>query len=145
MRVWDLYKKTCIDTFTKDNGKHWVLASHPQINYVATGHDNGFSVFTLQSERISAVLAPSLQDVFYVYKKQLFHKDCRNGKETLIKDIDHTSTGSSMSYQQPTAIYYNQWNNASNNVLIQFKDKEKIYHKYYLYTFDSNIASKNSL
>jgi len=140
MRVWDLYSKNSVDTFTKSDGRYWTLASHPTVNYVAAGHDTGFSVFTLQSERISSVLAPNQQDLFYVYKKQLFHKDCRNGRETLIKDIDHTPTGSSMCYQQPSAIYYNQFNNTANNVLIQFKDKEKIYHKYYLYTFDSNIA-----
>jgi len=141
VRVWDLYKRTGIDTFSRDTGRNWILASHPQINYLATGSDSGFAVFTLQSERIPAILTPNQNDLFYVHKKQLIHKDVKSGKETLIKEIDHTPTGSSLCYHHPTALYYNQFNTNSHNIVVHFKDKERIYHKYYYFSFDLNVAS----
>jgi len=141
IRIWDLYKRAGISTFNRDTGRNWILASHPQINYLATGSDSGFAVFTLQSERIPAILAPNQQDLFYVHKKQLMHKDVKSGRETLIKEIDHMPTATSLIYHHPTSLYYNQFNNTSHNIVVQFKDKERIYHKYYYFSFDLNVSS----
>mmetsp|Transcript_33418 Transcript_33418/g.30413 ORF Transcript_33418/g.30413 Transcript_33418/m.30413 type:complete len:504 (-) Transcript_33418:1241-2752(-) len=74
------------------------------------------------------------------------HKDVKSGKESVIKNIDHTPSHQSLQYQKPTSMYYNSFNNSQHNILIQYKDKEKIYNKYFLYTFDQNIEkAKNSV
>lgn len=142
IRVWDLNKRTCIDSFKIDTDRYWMLALHPQLNFVAAGHDSGFSVFTLQSEKIPAVLSLSQNDAFYVERKQLIHRDLKNGKETILKVIDHNPTGTSLCYHQPSALHYNYFNNTSHNIIVQFKDKEKIYYKYFLYSFDFDTSSK---
>lgn len=139
IKVWDLNKRVCIDTFKKDTDRYWVLALHPELNYLAAGSDSGLTVFTLQSERIPYVVTSNTTDIFYIHKKQIMHKDIRSGRETMIVNIDHTPSNSSVKFQKPSYIHYNQFNNASHNVLVQFKDQEKNYYKYFLYTFNSNI------
>lgn len=69
-----------------------MLAIHPELNYIAAGSDSGLTVFTLQSERIPAVVSTNQQDIFYVHKKQLIHRDIKNGRETVVKAIDHVAS-----------------------------------------------------
>jgi coatomer subunit alpha len=51
VRVWDLNKRTSIQSFKRDNDRFWVIAAHPEINLFAAGHDNGVMVFKLERER----------------------------------------------------------------------------------------------
>lgn len=41
IKVWDLSRKTCLETFKRDNDRYWVLAVHPELHYVAAGSDSG--------------------------------------------------------------------------------------------------------
>lgn len=63
IRIWDLTKRTSVATFKRDQDRFWVLASHPELNLFAAGHDNGLIVFKLERER------PAYQ----VNGNQLFH------------------------------------------------------------------------
>lgn len=139
--MWDLNKRVCIDTFKKDADRYWVLALHNDLNYLAAGSDSGLTVFTLQSERIPFVVTNNTADIFYVYKKQLMHRDVKSGRETTITNIDHSPSNPSLKFQKPSSITYNHFNNASHNVLVQFKDQERNYYKYFLYTFNNNVDS----
>lgn len=47
IRVWDLNKRTAVQSFKRENDRFWVLAAHPTINLFAAGHDNGVMVFKL--------------------------------------------------------------------------------------------------
>ena len=141
IRVWDLNRRICVDTFRKENERYWMLAVHPTLNYIAAGSDTGLTVFTLQSERVPAVISPTQTDIFYVHRKQLMHRDVKSGRESMIKNIDYAPTHSSMVYHKPTNIFYNAFNNTSHNLIVQFKDKEKAHYKYYLVTLDANIES----
>jgi coatomer subunit alpha len=51
IRVWDLNKRTSVQSFKRENDRFWVIAAHPQINLFAAGHDNGVMVFKLERER----------------------------------------------------------------------------------------------
>ncbi|ESK90725.1 coatomer alpha subunit [Moniliophthora roreri MCA 2997] len=51
VRVWDLAKRTAIQTFRREHDRFWVLASHPNLNLFAAGHDSGLIVFKLERER----------------------------------------------------------------------------------------------
>jgi len=117
------------------------LALHNELNYIAAGSDSGLTVFTLQSERIPFVLTNNHNEVFFVHKKQLIHRDLKSGRETVLTNIDHSPSNSSLKYQKPSDIHYNYFNNANHHVIVQFKDQEKNYYKYYSYTFNTNIDS----
>lgn len=68
IRVWDLNKRTAVNTFKRENDRFWVIAAHPEINLFAAGHDNGVMVFKLERERpASAVYQNTL---FYITKEK---------------------------------------------------------------------------
>jgi coatomer protein complex subunit alpha (xenin) len=63
IRVWDLNKRTSVQSFKRENDRFWVIAAHPEINLFAAGHDNGVMVFKLERERPAST----------VYQNQLFY------------------------------------------------------------------------
>ena len=61
--MWDLNKRTSVQSFKRENDRFWVIAAHPEINLFAAGHDNGVMVFKLERERPASA----------VYQNQLFY------------------------------------------------------------------------
>ena len=51
IRVWDMSKRTGVQTFRREHDRFWILAAHPEINLLAAGHDSGMIVFKLERER----------------------------------------------------------------------------------------------
>ncbi|XP_031268986.1 coatomer subunit alpha-2-like [Pistacia vera] len=51
IRVWDAIKRTGTQTFRREHDRFWILASHPEMNLLAAGHDSGLIVFKLERER----------------------------------------------------------------------------------------------
>nr|POE59784.1 coatomer subunit alpha-3 [Quercus suber] len=51
IRVWDVTKRTGVQTFRHEHDQFWILASHPEMNLLAAGHDSGMIVFKLERER----------------------------------------------------------------------------------------------
>jgi coatomer subunit alpha len=67
--VWDLNKRTSVQSFKRENDRFWVIAAHPEINLFAAGHDNGVMVFKLERERPAS--AAYQQQLFYITKDKL--------------------------------------------------------------------------
>lgn len=63
LRVWDLNKRTSVASFKRENDRFWVIASHPNLNLFAAGHDSGVMVFKLERERPAST----------TYQNQLFY------------------------------------------------------------------------
>jgi len=72
--VWDLNKRTSVQSFKRENDRFWVIAAHPEINLFAAGHDNGVMVFKLERERPASS----------IYQNQLFYIT----KEKFVKSYD---------------------------------------------------------
>lgn len=52
IKVWDMNSRAGpVATFRRESDRFWVLASLPEQNLLAAGHDNGMFVFKLQRER----------------------------------------------------------------------------------------------
>ena len=68
IRVWDLNKRTLVQSFKRDLDRFWVIAAHPQINLFAAGHDTGVMVFKLERERPASAIYQN--QVFYVTKEK---------------------------------------------------------------------------
>jgi coatomer protein complex subunit alpha (xenin) len=51
IRIWDMTKRTCLQTFRREHDRFWILAAHPELNLFAAGHDSGLIVFKLERER----------------------------------------------------------------------------------------------
>lgn len=37
IRVWDMSKRTSVQTFRRENDRFWVLTAHPELNLFAAG------------------------------------------------------------------------------------------------------------
>lgn len=68
IRVWDLNKRTSVQSFKRENDRFWVIAAHPEINLFAAGHDNGVMVFKLERERPASTVHQ--QNLFYITKEK---------------------------------------------------------------------------
>lgn len=51
IRVGDATKPTDVQTFHHEHYRFQILASHPEINFFASGHDCGVIIFKLERER----------------------------------------------------------------------------------------------
>ena len=69
IRVWDLNKRTSVQSFKRENDRFWVIAAHPEINLFAAGHDNGVMVFKLERERPAS--ATYQNSLFYITKDKM--------------------------------------------------------------------------
>lgn len=67
IRIWDMNNRVLVDTYKKDLDRFWIIAVHPENNFIATGSDSGFIVFNLNRERIPYQLIGN--NVIYAFKK----------------------------------------------------------------------------
>lgn len=68
IRVWDLNRRTLVQSFKRDLDRFWVIAAHPEINLFAAGHDTGVMVFKLERERPASAIYQN--QVFYITKEK---------------------------------------------------------------------------
>ncbi|KAH0255872.1 Coatomer, alpha subunit, partial [Aureobasidium melanogenum] len=66
LRVWDLNKRSSVQSFKRENDRFWTIAAHPEINLFAAGHDNGVMVFKLERERPASAVYQN--NLFYITK-----------------------------------------------------------------------------
>lgn len=81
VRVWDMdtEKPTAIQTFRREHDRFWVLATHPNLNLFAAGHDSGLIVFKLERERPAFSV---FQDtLYYVRDKYVRSYDFTSGAD----------------------------------------------------------------
>ncbi len=39
IRVWDMSKRTGVQTFRREHDRFWIMAAHSEVNLLAAGHD----------------------------------------------------------------------------------------------------------
>lgn len=39
IRVWDMSKRTGVQTFRREHDRFWIMSAHPEVNLLAAGHD----------------------------------------------------------------------------------------------------------
>lgn len=79
VRVWDLAKHTAIQTFRREHDWFWILASHPNFNLFAAGHDSGLIVFKLERER--PAFSVHRDTLYYVREKYVRSYDFNTGAD----------------------------------------------------------------
>ncbi|RNF04002.1 coatomer protein [Trypanosoma conorhini] len=73
IRVWDVKSRSAIMVFRRDADRYWILATLPEKNLIAAGHDSGLQVFKLFRERPAWVLHGKM--LHYVYENTLCSRD----------------------------------------------------------------------
>ncbi|ESW03775.1 hypothetical protein PHAVU_011G041000 [Phaseolus vulgaris] len=108
IRVWDATKRTGIQTFRREHDRFWILATHPEMNLLAAGHDSGMIVFKLERER--PAFAVSGDSLFYTKDRFLRFYEFSTQRETQILTIRRP--GSSSLNQCPKTLSYSPSENA---------------------------------
>ena len=108
IRVWDATKRTGIQTFRREHDRFWILATHPEMNLLAAGHDSGMIVFKLERER--PAFAVSGDSLFYTKDRFLRFYEFSSQRETQVLTIRRP--GSSTLNQCPKTLSYSPSENA---------------------------------
>ncbi|KAL8156354.1 hypothetical protein AgCh_001450 [Apium graveolens] len=108
IRVWDATKRTAIQTFRREHDRFWILASHPEMNLLAAGHDSGVIVFKLERER--PAFSVSGDSMFYVKDRFLRFYEFATQRETQVIPIRRP--GSTSLNQSPRTLSYSPTENA---------------------------------
>lgn len=99
IRVWDMAKRTGIQTFRREHDRFWIMAAHPEKNLFAAGHDSGLIVFKLERERPAyAVFKDTL---FYVKERYLRAYDIPNNRDVPVMSIRRSIA------KNPRSLNYN--------------------------------------
>lgn len=108
IRVWDVTKRSGIHTFRREHDRFWILASHPEMNLLAAGHDSGMIVFKLERER--PAFAVSGDSMFYAKDRFLRFYEFTTQKEA--QAIPIRRPNSATLNQGPRTLSYSPTENA---------------------------------
>jgi len=124
IRVWDMSKRQGVQTFRREHDRFWILASHPDSNLLAAGHDGGMIVFKLERERPAYTAMP--HGVLFLKDRYVRQYDYTHGKETLLMCIRRSSTsGSSVA----RFVHYNE---AESMLLVSLDAEGGSYELYHV-------------
>ncbi len=102
IRVWDMAKRSSVQTFRREHERFWVLAAHPELNLFAAGkcplfkyvfsishrnlgHDKGLIVFKLERERPAYALHGDM--LYYVRDKYVHQYDINNNTDVGVLSV----------------------------------------------------------
>lgn len=116
IRVWDISKRLSVQTFRRESDRFWILASHPEQNLLAAGHDSGMLVFKLERERPPYDVHGSR--MFYVKDRYLRLHEFGSARDVPIHSLRRTGTASTGLGGGPRQLQYNSFNPGEHNLLI---------------------------
>lgn len=108
IRVWDMSKRTGVQTFRREHDRFWILAEHPEVNLLAAGHDSGMIVFKLERER--PAYATHANMLFYVKERYVHSFDYATQKDVPLVAIRRPQSAGTNS--APRTMSYNPAENA---------------------------------
>lgn len=108
IRVWDMSKRTGVQTFRREHDRFWILSAHPEMNLLAAGHDSGMIVFKLERERPACAVQGGT--LYYVKERYLRTYDFASARDNPLISIRRP--GSMGLNQGPRTLSYNPAENA---------------------------------
>ena len=129
-----------VQTFRREHDRFWIVASHPNRNLLAAGHDSGMMVFKLKRERPAHAFHRG--QVFYV-KDRYVRKVSLGKSASVSSDVPMASLGRRNSRSQggePKTMLYNKMNNSSHNILLH---SEAEGGQYELFTFPKRSSKRD--
>ena len=136
LRLWDLNRRVQIHQTRRDTDRYWILAAHPNLNYFASGYDNGMSVFKLERERHASQRIGS--SIFFVKSKNLYVYDLSSKEKTLMAAVN--TNGKQVLLNQPKSMYYNYFNQNAHDVILNFDGENSCF---IIYEFSKDLKSVN--
>ncbi|XP_064643414.1 coatomer subunit alpha-like isoform X3 [Lineus longissimus] len=132
IRVWDMSKRTGVQTFRREHDRFWILAAHPTLNLFAAGHDNGMIIFKLERERPAFAVNQNI--LYYVKERYLRKLDFTTSKDTAVMQLRGGSR---------TPVFSMSYNPAENAVLLCTRAGNVENSTYDLYQIPKSSDSQN--
>ena len=93
IRVWDVAKRSGVQTFQREHDRFWILTAHPTVNLFAAGHDTGLIVFKLERERPPHVSHRN-QTLYYVKDRYLRFYEFESSRDVPVISIRRSTNQS---------------------------------------------------
>ena len=117
IRVWDVSKRMCVQTYRREHDRFWIVCSHPGRNLLAVGHDSGLMVFKLHRER--PAFSFHRKRVFFVKDRYLRLHNIGDSAEVPVASLSRRAHASAASWHNmPRRVEVNSLNPTENAVLI---------------------------
>jgi coatomer subunit alpha len=138
IRVWDIAKRSGIQTFRREHDRFWILAAHPDSNLFAAGHDSGMLVFKLERER-PAYASYNNENLLYVKDRVIHEYHYSSGKD----NVRFSVKARSGLHSRTKALIYSP----ENNALILTSDMDGGIYELYLIPKDKveNLEAKRGV
>lgn len=115
-----------MQTFRREHDRFWILATHPEINLLAAGHDSGMIVFKLARERPPHAVHGT--DAYFVAGSILKHYDIKTGRSDAIQSLQKGATLS----PKAAVVRSVSYNPAENAILVNTDEDGGAYKLYKL-------------
>ena len=102
IRVWDMSKRTGVQTFRREHDRFWILATHPEVNLLAAGHDSGMIVFKLERER--PAYAQHQGTLYYVKDRYLRAYDYGSNRDNPLISVRSATFSLLTTYRTTSAM-----------------------------------------
>lgn len=107
IRVFEKRRSDQVMIFRRDTDRYWVLATLPQQNLIAAGHDSGLQVFKLFRERPAFTMDPEQKTLYYVHERSLYVYNFETGGDHTVNIDKGYDTTAPHHLYPPRAISYN--------------------------------------
>lgn len=119
LRIWNS-DGICLETYSKDNEKQWMIANHPTRAEFAIGTEESLVVLSLEPELI--VYQIHKKNIFYIKDYTFQMKDLESGAQYELSDEIGRPSGSTLSPGVPDVLSINKFHKDSLKFFIRFKE-----------------------
>lgn len=138
IRVWDVSKRMCVQTYRREHDRFWIVCSHPERNLLAVGHDSGLMVFKLHRER--PAFSFHRKRLFYVKDRYLRMHTIASAEEVPVASMSRRAHASAASWHNlPRRLESNALNPTEHAVLVMSDVDGGMYE---LFCFPKDIGNQ---
>eukprot|EP00826_Nyctotherus_ovalis_P059573 TRINITY_DN8296_c0_g5_i1.p2 TRINITY_DN8296_c0_g5~~TRINITY_DN8296_c0_g5_i1.p2 ORF type:complete len:441 (+),score=114.95 TRINITY_DN8296_c0_g5_i1:119-1441(+) len=143
VKMWDYNNNFMLNLCKRDTDRFWVVCAHATLNYLAAGHDTGFTVFKLESDRppLARVTANMLA---MVTKHELQLHDLSAGSTSALCPVN-IAVSCEILNNYPKCIHYNQFDISAKAFALNYREvTPEEFRRFQVFVFPSSTKEKAS-
>ena len=141
VKIWD-DNGICLDTYTRNGEKQWMINCHQNLPLVAIGTDKHLVILALDTIKFSQ--AYSDMNSFYVKNYDFVMKDLETGGEKVLIDSLYRGTSSLLRSAKPNQIQINIHNKSKFTFIVTYKETKSTDAKVFYIEVDKKTYSAHS-
>lgn len=143
IKMWDYANNNKVNICKRDTDRFWIVGCHPTQNYIAAGHDSGFIVFKLESDRPPMIRLTS-NTLAMVAKHELQLHDL-NAKKHMVMCTISIATKCELLNNYPKYIYFNQFDTSTKTFILNYHEiSTEELKRFQVFSFPVSATSSKS-